>query len=176
MRAHRFIHLDIFVCTTFSVFEHTPCFSRKSTQVFVHEAPAQTLSWLARWHSTPLEPGTPSSHCTPPRNFLPASGGPTWRWLPDSSAGYARLSPRSHQMLTNELLLPGLDHGRWTGFPSPGKVANFLWYRSINGKSYQGLTPSTTQLSGSWGYSNPSATLRWRFYGRVNRMNNRMWN
>ena len=39
MRTHRFIHPDIFVRGRAFGFERMPCFSRKSTQVFVHEAP-----------------------------------------------------------------------------------------------------------------------------------------
>ena len=39
MRAHTLIHPDIFVRWRAFWFERTPCFSRKSTQVFVHEAP-----------------------------------------------------------------------------------------------------------------------------------------
>ena len=46
MRAHRFIHLDIFVRTTFSGFERTPCLSRKSTRVFIHEAPGVCLQLI----------------------------------------------------------------------------------------------------------------------------------
>ena len=39
MRAHTLIHPDIFVRWRAFWFERTPCFSRKSTQVFLHEAP-----------------------------------------------------------------------------------------------------------------------------------------
>jgi len=39
MRTHRFIHSDIFVHWRAFGFERTPCLSRKSMQVFVHEAP-----------------------------------------------------------------------------------------------------------------------------------------
>ena len=38
-RAHTLIHPDIFVRWRAFWFERTSCFSRKSTQVFVHEAP-----------------------------------------------------------------------------------------------------------------------------------------
>ena len=39
MRAHTFVHPDIFVRRRTFGFERTPCFSRKSTQIDVHEAP-----------------------------------------------------------------------------------------------------------------------------------------
>ena len=39
IRAHTLIHLDIIVRWRAFWFEHRPCFSRKSTQIFVHEAP-----------------------------------------------------------------------------------------------------------------------------------------
>jgi len=39
MHKQRFLHPDIFVRWRAFGFERTPCFSRKSTQVFVHEAP-----------------------------------------------------------------------------------------------------------------------------------------
>ena len=39
MRTHTLIHPDIFVRRMAFGFERTPCVSRKSTQVFVHEAP-----------------------------------------------------------------------------------------------------------------------------------------
>ena len=39
MRMHTLIRLNLFVSTTVSGFWHTPSFSRKSMQVFVHEAP-----------------------------------------------------------------------------------------------------------------------------------------
>ena len=41
MRAHTLIHPDIFVRWRAFWIERTPCFSRKSTQLFVHEAPGQ---------------------------------------------------------------------------------------------------------------------------------------
>ena len=51
MCAHIFMRLDIFERTTFSRFEHTSCFSRKSPQVFVHEilvlADGETKSFLS---------------------------------------------------------------------------------------------------------------------------------
>jgi len=43
MHTHRFIYPDIFVRRSAFGFERAPCFSRKSTQVFVHEAPALSL-------------------------------------------------------------------------------------------------------------------------------------
>ena len=41
MHAHALIHPDIFVCGRAFWFERTPYFSRKSTQVFVQEAPGE---------------------------------------------------------------------------------------------------------------------------------------
>ena len=49
MRAHRFIHQDNFVRRRAFGFEHMPCFSRKSKQVFVHEAP---WTWLMQRYDT----------------------------------------------------------------------------------------------------------------------------
>ena len=47
MRAHTLIHPDIFVNWRAFWFERTPCFRRKSTQVFVHEAPGDDCMLLS---------------------------------------------------------------------------------------------------------------------------------
>ena len=58
MLTHTFIHLDFFVRTSFSGFQRTPCFSRKSTQVFVHEAPGVYFIFMLTTRSCtcPLKP------------------------------------------------------------------------------------------------------------------------
>ena len=50
MRTHTLIHLNLFVPRTVSGFWRTPSFSRKSTQVFVHEAPGAQVRHCPTFH------------------------------------------------------------------------------------------------------------------------------
>ena len=62
-RTHSFVHLNIFERTPFSGLKRTPCFSKKSTQVFVHEAPALHRPSPPPWSPAHQPRSPPHSYC-----------------------------------------------------------------------------------------------------------------